>query len=93
MEKTNKPIHQITLGAIRASIWKNENKGVVHFDTTFSRLYLAGNTWKSADSFGRNDLLSLAKVVDQAHSWICQQLPAAKPATPAGSKAWKPVLP
>jgi len=28
--------------------------------------------WKSTDSFGRDDLLLLAKVIDQTHSWILQ---------------------
>ena len=27
--------------------------------------------WKASDTFGRDDLLVLAKVADQAHSWIC----------------------
>ena len=37
-------------------------------NVTFSRLYKDGDQWKSTHSFGRNDLLVLAKVADQAHS-------------------------
>jgi hypothetical protein len=29
-----------------------------------------GNTWKQTESFGRDDLPVLAKVADQAHSFI-----------------------
>ena len=37
---------------------------------TFSRLYKDGNNWKDSTSFGRDDLPLLAKVADQAHTWI-----------------------
>ena len=38
-------------------------------------LYKEGDQWKSTQSFGRNDLLVLAKVADLAHTRIFQ-LPA-----------------
>ena len=66
----SKSIHDIRLGSIKAAIWKNETDGAAHFNTTFSRLYKDGEQWKSTDSFGRDDLLLLAKVADAAHSWI-----------------------
>lgn len=75
MNAKQKPIHEVRLGAIRGSLWKNEVNGVVRYNTTFSRLYKDGDQWKSTDSFGRDDLLVLAKVADQAHSWIFAQLP------------------
>ena len=40
------------------------------YNVTFSRLYKEGDQWKSTHSFGRNDLLVLAKVADQAHTRI-----------------------
>jgi len=47
---------------------------VVRFNTTFTRLYKTeSDKWDSSDSFGRDDLLLLAKVADLAHSWICAQ--------------------
>ena len=74
MPKTkDKPAHQVRLGSIKAAIWKNDTGSGVRFNTTFSRLYRDGETWQSTDSFGRDDLLLLAKVADQAHSWICEQ--------------------
>lgn len=68
-----KPVHEIRLGAIKAAIWKNDTDNGVRYNTTFSRLYRDGDEWKSTDSFGRDDLLVLAKVADQAHSWIHEQ--------------------
>jgi hypothetical protein len=41
--------------------------------STASRLHKDGETWKRSDSFGRDDLLLVAKVADQAHSWIFEQ--------------------
>jgi hypothetical protein len=71
------PIHQVRLGFIKAAVWKNQTETSVHYNTTFERLYKENGDkeegWKSSDSFGRDDLLLLAKVADQAHSWICAQ--------------------
>ena len=73
MPKDNKPAHAVRLGAIKAAIWKNDTQSGVRFNVTFSRLYKDGDEWKSTESFGRDDLLVLAKVADQAHSWIFAQ--------------------
>ena len=69
-----KPIHEVRISLIKAAIWRNEteNSGV-RYNVTFSRIYKDGDIWKSTDSFGRDDLLLLAKVADQAHSWIFTQ--------------------
>ena len=69
----DKPAHEVRLGSIKATIWKNDTEKGVRFNTTVSRLYRDGNDWKSTDSFGRDDLLLLAKVADKAHTWIHEQ--------------------
>ena len=73
--KNNKqqPTKEIRLGAIKAAVWKNDTEAGVRYNVTFSRLYREGDSWKSTESFGRDDLLLLGKVADQAHSWICSQ--------------------
>lgn len=73
--KSNKqqPTWGIRLGAIKAAVWKNDTEAGVRYNVTFSRLYREGDSWKSTESFGRDDLLLLGKVADQAHSWICSQ--------------------
>jgi hypothetical protein len=71
MTPKTKPIHEVRLGYMKAAIWRNETDAGVRFNFTFSRLYKDGDQWKSTESFGRDDLLLLAKVADQTHSWIC----------------------
>ncbi len=80
-----KPAIEIRLGSLKAAIWKNDTETGVRYNTTFSRFYRDGDQWKSSDHFGREDLLLLAKVADQAHTWIHAQLREAPPALrPAG---------
>ena len=73
MKNKTKPIHEVRLGSIKAAVWKNETEAGVRYNVTFSRLYKDGEQWGSTESFGRDDLLLLAKVADQAHSWIHAQ--------------------
>ena len=73
MNTKQKPAHEVRLGAIKAAVWRNETETGARFNVKLSRIYKDGNTWKSTDSFGRDDLLVLAKVADQANSWIHQQ--------------------
>jgi len=40
---------------------------------TVARLYKDGDEWKETSGFGRDDLLVLAKALDQAHTWIFEQ--------------------
>jgi hypothetical protein len=70
-----KPIHEVRLGLIKAAVWKNETDTGVRYNVTVCRLYKENGEkdWKHTDSFGRDDLLLLAKVLDQAHSWIYAQ--------------------
>lgn len=68
-----KPTHEVRLGSIKAAVWKNNTETGARYNATFSRLYKDGGKWESTDSFGRDDLLLLAKVADVAHSWICEQ--------------------
>jgi len=72
MEK-QKPVHQIRLGRIRAAIWANDTeKGTMH-NVTLSRTYRGDEGLKNSSSLGRDDLLLAAKVLDLAHTWICDQ--------------------
>lgn len=73
MKTKTKPVHEVRLGAIKAAVWRNETENGVRFNVTFCRLYKDGDQWQTTDSFGRDDLLQVAKVADQAHSWIFNQ--------------------
>jgi hypothetical protein len=68
-----KPAHEIRLGAIKAAIWANDTQNGRRFNVTVCRLYKDGEEWKRTDSFGRDDLPLVAKVVDMAHTFIFEQ--------------------
>lgn len=73
----NKPAHEIRLGKIKATIWANatESNGT-RYNVTVRRIYKdvdKPSDWKESDSFGRDDLLVAAKVLDMAHTWIHEQ--------------------
>jgi len=70
---TNKPIHEIRLGKVKAAIWANDTSSGVRHNVTIERLYKDGDDWKSTSSFGRDDLPLACKVLDQAHTWIFEQ--------------------
>ena len=64
-----KPVAEVRIGCVKATIWPNGTKEQPRHNVTFSRLYKdEAGEWKSTQSFGRNDLLVLAKVADQAHT-------------------------
>ena len=70
-----KPVEEVRIGRVKATVWCNGTDEQPRYNVTFSRLYKEGDEWKSTQSFGRNDLLVLAKVADLAHTRIFQ-LPA-----------------
>lgn len=72
-EAKNRPVHEIRFGRIRAAIWQNETEVGTRHNVTISRLFKDGDVWKDSASFGRDDLPLVAKVCDQAHSWIFEQ--------------------
>ena len=70
----NRPVHELRMGAIKATIWSNETTAGPRHNVTVGRLYKDSNDeWKTSDSLGRDDLLLAAKVLDLAHSWIHEQ--------------------
>ena len=71
---SNKPVHEIRMGRIKAAVWENQSQtNGTMYNVTFSRLFRDGNQWKDSTSFGRDDLPLVEKVADQAHRWIFQQ--------------------
>ena len=72
--KNAKPVHEIRIGRIKAAIWANETENGIRHNVTLSRLYKPeGEDWQDSTSFGRDDLLLVAKVADRVHSWIFEQ--------------------
>jgi hypothetical protein len=71
-----RPAHEIRLGRIKATIWANQNDNGTWYNVVLSRNYKDGDEWKSSSSFGRDELLTVAKVADLANSWIHGQAQA-----------------
>jgi len=70
----NKPVHEIRMGRIKATIWHNETEGgSSRHNVQIRRIYKDGEEWKQSDSFGRDDLLLVAEVTKQAALWIFQR--------------------
>jgi len=66
-----KPAAEIRVGLIVATIWKNEtDDGVIRYNVALSRLYRSKNEWRTSSSFGRDDLLTVAKVADLADTKV-----------------------
>jgi hypothetical protein len=69
----NRPVFEARLGRLKAAVWANSTENGVRHNTTFRRIYKDGEEWKDSDSFGRDDLLLLAKLADKVHTWIYEQ--------------------
>ncbi len=66
-----RPVHEVRMGRVKAAIWENESQHGARHNVTVTRIYKdADDQWRDSSSFGRDDLPLVAKVVDQAHSWI-----------------------
>lgn len=70
---TKRPVHEVRLGRIKAAVWANETDQGVRHNVTLSRIYKDGDSWKSTESFSRDDLPLVSKVADMAHTWIFEQ--------------------
>jgi hypothetical protein len=68
----NKPHEHLTIGAVRAAIWANQTQHGPMFTATFQRRWKDAGTgeWKTSTSYGRTELLQLAKLADRVHSRI-----------------------
>jgi hypothetical protein len=75
---TNRPVHSIRYGMVKVAVWRNMvdmgNASKPMYNVTSSRLYKDGDEWRDTQSFGYEDLLPLAKALNEAHTWIADQL-------------------
>ena len=71
MSTHNRPVHEIRLAQVRASIWSNQANGSRRwYSVSISRVYRDGDVWKDTTSFGREDLPLVAKAAEMAYAWI-----------------------
>jgi hypothetical protein len=67
------PVKTLRIGRIKAAIWANGADERTFFNVTFARTYMGEDKkFRETDSFGRDDLLLLSKVADQAHTAVCE---------------------
>jgi len=69
-DKARKPVHVVKDGAIEVAVWKNDGDKGPFYTVTHRRSYKKGDEWKESDSYGKDDLLVLAKLLDLAHTYI-----------------------
>jgi hypothetical protein len=69
----SKPAHKIRNGVLQVTIWRNTGEKGNWYSVIPSRSYKQGDDWKESDSLSSDDLLPMAKLLDQADSWITQQ--------------------
>lgn len=77
-ESKSRPVHQVRFGNVKAAVWRKELEFGTMFSVTVSRSYTTKTTdgreeWHDSDSFGRDDLLVLAKALNDCHTWIYEQ--------------------
>jgi hypothetical protein len=73
---SQQPQHKIRSGALSVTIWRNKNadKGTIWYSVIPSRGYKQGDdAWKETDSLNFDDLLTMAKLLDLAHTYIMHQ--------------------
>ena len=75
-----RPVHVVRYGVIKVAIWRNvvdngQNSRPM-YNCTVSRSYKERDSddWKDTNGFGYDDLLVLSKALNDAHSWIADQL-------------------
>lgn len=69
--QNDRPVDELRLGRITATIWRNRGKDDKTFhNVQLTRLYRDGENWMRTTSFGRDDLLVVAKLADLAHTRI-----------------------
>jgi hypothetical protein len=70
-----KPAHKIRVGRIWATVWENHHPETGRwYSVALTRSYQDGQgQWRSAGTFGRDDLLVVAEVSRLAFLWINEQ--------------------
>jgi hypothetical protein len=73
------PVKTFRLGRIKAAVWENETDQKKFFNVTFARTYVDdAKNYHDTDSYGRDDLPLVAKLADQAHTFIFERLAGLK---------------
>jgi hypothetical protein len=70
-----RPVFEARYGRLRASVWRQESEKGPWFNVTLSRSYKDDDgNWQNSSSFGTRDLLEVAKLCNEVHTWIYREL-------------------
>jgi hypothetical protein len=69
----SQPAHKIRIGVLQVTIWRNHGERGNWYSVIPSRGYKQEDAWKETESLGFDDLLTMAKLFDLAHTWIMHQ--------------------
>jgi hypothetical protein len=62
------------MGVLQVTIWRNTSEKGNWYSVIPARSYKQGDDmWKETDSLGSDDLLTMAKLLDLAHTWVINQ--------------------
>ena len=66
-----RPVQSIRFGQLEAAIWRNETDSGVFYNVTVKRHFVNDSgSWGESQSFGYEDLPTLAKLTNDCHSAI-----------------------
>ena len=70
-----RPVFEARYGRLRASVWRHDSDKGPWFNVALSRSYKdESGAWQTSSSFGARDLLEVAKLCNEAHTWIYREL-------------------
>ena len=65
-----KPVHEIRLGLIKATVRRFRTRSGLRHTVSVVRLYRNGDLWKHSTRFGRDDIPAVRLALDKAYTWI-----------------------
>jgi hypothetical protein len=72
----SQPAHRIRIGNVTATIWRNLGERGGWYSVNLARSFKVDDGWRNTQNLGHDDLLTAAKALNEAHSWIVDRLAA-----------------
>jgi hypothetical protein len=76
-ETKNRPVREFRYGRLKAAVWRQEGDKGPWYSVSLARSYQDSNgQWQTTQSFGLRDLLEVAKLCNECHSFIAREIAA-----------------
>ena len=69
-KQSNRPVHTLRHRTIAVAIWRNQGDKGSFYKVTIVRSFKKDEAWQDTQSLGYDDLMNVAKLMYDAHSWI-----------------------